>query len=103
MGVDGACSGIRSTQAVFMLALFFGELHRLCVRGRLGLLVSGLAIALLLNIVRTSILVTLAPRGAVSPYRRNGMTRRASLFCSAVSSSSGQWRPGSQRGKTLKS
>ncbi len=66
VGVDEACSGIRSTQAVFMLALFFGELHRLCVRGRFGLLASGLLIALVLNIVRTSILVVLATRGGIA-------------------------------------
>ena len=66
VGVDEACSGIRSTQAVFMLALFFGELHRLCVRARFELLASGLLIALVLNIVRTSILVILAARGGIA-------------------------------------
>ena len=66
VGVDEACSGIRSTQAVFMLALFFGEYYREGVRARLMLLAGGLFAALLLNIVRTSILIGLAAHGGTA-------------------------------------
>jgi len=63
VGLEEACSGIRSTQAVFMLALFFGEYYRHGVRARLALLAGGLLAALLLNIIRTSVLVGFAAHG----------------------------------------
>ncbi len=66
LGIDEACSGIRSTQVVFMLALFFGEMCRLRVGARVALLAGGLAIAMLLNIGRTSILVGLAAHGGIA-------------------------------------
>ena len=66
LGIDEACSGIRSTQVVFMLALFFGERHRLRRGARFALLAGGLAIAMVLNIIRTSILVGLAARGGLA-------------------------------------
>ena len=62
LGVEEACSGIRSFQAVLMLALFFGELHRLATCRRIALLAAGLATAMVLNIVRTSLLVFMAAR-----------------------------------------
>lgn len=65
LGIEEACSGIRSLQAVLMLALFFGELHRLTVFRRVALLVAGLATALLLNILRTAILVFMAARHSI--------------------------------------
>jgi exosortase/archaeosortase family protein len=65
LGVEEACSGIRSLQAVLMLALFFGELHRLTLIRRVTLLVSALATALLLNILRTAILVFMAARHGI--------------------------------------
>ena len=53
IGVEEACAGLRSLQSVWMFALFFGELHRLSVWGRLRiLLVAGLA-AMTGNIART--------------------------------------------------
>ncbi len=73
LGIDEACSGIRSTQVVFMLALFFGELCRLRLGARVALMAGALAIAMLLNIARTSILVGW-PRMAASPCRKSGMT-----------------------------
>jgi exosortase len=62
LGVEEACSGIRSLQAVLMIGLFFGEIHRLPVLRRFTLVLAGFAAALLLNIVRTCILVYLAAR-----------------------------------------
>src|SRR5439155_487491 len=38
VGVDEACSGIRSLQATLMISLFFGELYSLTVKRRLGLM-----------------------------------------------------------------
>jgi exosortase len=56
VGVDEACSGIRSFQATIMGSLFLGELYRLRWLQRFGLLVGGIFLAFCLNVVRTLIL-----------------------------------------------
>ncbi len=56
LGVDEACSGIRSFQSTLMAALFLGELYLLRVPIRLLLVVAGLGAAFLLNVCRTLIL-----------------------------------------------
>lgn len=60
VGIEEACSGIRSFQASLMLALFFGELERLTRRRRLGLVLVGWALALIFNLGRTLLLVAVA-------------------------------------------
>ncbi|TAL05961.1 MAG: exosortase/archaeosortase family protein [Verrucomicrobia bacterium] len=62
VGVDEACSGIRSMQATVMLSLFFGELYRLRPQRRLDLVMVGLFLALFFNLLRTSLLVFVAAR-----------------------------------------
>lgn len=57
VGIDEACSGIRSLQATLMIALFFGELNRLRVARRTGLVLVGVALALVCNMARTFVLV----------------------------------------------
>ena len=52
VGIDEACSGVRSFQSTLMAALFIGELSRLSWAKRLFLLVSGLVLAFLLNCLR---------------------------------------------------
>src|SRR5262245_14848142 len=42
VGIDAACSGVRSLQTAFMVSLFLGELYRLSLYRRLGLLAAGL-------------------------------------------------------------
>lgn len=59
LGVDDACSGIRSFQSGIMAALFLGELFGLRWMGRVFLIVAGLAAAYALNIARM-ILLSLA-------------------------------------------
>ena len=56
LDVEEACSGIRSLQGVLMSAVFLGEMHRLRVPARLGLLASGVVLAMATNIVRTTVL-----------------------------------------------
>ena len=56
VGVDEACSGIRSFQSTLMAALFLGELYLLRWRPRLVLVLGGLALAFAFNVVRTFIL-----------------------------------------------
>jgi len=62
VGVDDACSGIRSFQACLMLALFFGELHRLSVARRMALLFAGVACSFVFNLGRTTLLTVVAWR-----------------------------------------
>jgi exosortase len=62
LGVDEACSGVRSLQAALMVALFLGEFYRLRTRPRFLLLAMGFFVAMLTNIVRTSFLSISAAR-----------------------------------------
>jgi exosortase len=57
VGVDEACSGIRSFQATVMVALFLGELFRYAFIRRIFFLLSGVALAFACNVVRTIYLV----------------------------------------------
>jgi exosortase/archaeosortase family protein len=66
LGVEEACSGIRSLQATIMMAWFFGELHFLRLRQRLIILVVGLFSALLTNIIRTVALSLIAAKGGMA-------------------------------------
>lgn len=62
VGVDEACSGIRSLQATLMLTLFFGELYRLTVPCRVLCVVTGFAIAMACNLGRMLLLTWVAAR-----------------------------------------
>jgi exosortase len=57
VGVDEACSGIRSFQAAVMVALFLGELFRYAFSRRLLFLLGGVTLAFGCNVVRTTYLV----------------------------------------------
>ena len=65
VGIDEACSGIRSFQATLMIALFFGEFYRLRWCRRWWLLAAGPALALLFNFMRTLVLVSVAARAGL--------------------------------------
>lgn len=70
LGVEEACSGIRSLQATLMMALFLGELYRLRRRDRCALLGLGLGLALLTNALRTIFLSVVAARAGLSEASR---------------------------------
>lgn len=53
LGVDEACSGVRSFQSTLMAALFLGELYRLKVLFRVALLIFGWVAAFILNVGRS--------------------------------------------------
>ncbi len=53
VGVEEACSGLRSLQAGIMMALFLGEYHRFDTRRRLALTGAALVFALISNLLRT--------------------------------------------------
>jgi len=57
VGVEEACSGVRSLQTTLMAALFLGELFRFGTIRRVVLLVAGLALAFLCNLGRSFFLV----------------------------------------------
>lgn len=71
IGVEEACSGIRSLQATLMAGLFLGEYYRLrgAVR-RGGLLLAGVALALTTNLLRTFFLVWLSVREGSEAFAR---------------------------------
>ncbi len=66
VGVDEACSGIRSFQATLMISLFLGELYRLSVFRRVVLCFAGFALAFGFNIGRTFLLVYVASRDGIA-------------------------------------
>jgi exosortase/archaeosortase family protein len=57
VGIDNACSGIRSFQATVMISLFLGELFRYGLLRRLFFLGSGLLLSFACNVARTTFLV----------------------------------------------
>jgi len=70
VGVNEACSGIRSLQTSLMIGLLFGELKRLSVLRRVALVACAVAIALLANFVRAVFLVQIAATENLSEVGR---------------------------------
>lgn len=56
LGVEDACSGIRSLQSTFMLSLFFGEFYSLTKWRRVTLVLAGVGLAFIFNLGRTFLL-----------------------------------------------
>jgi exosortase len=64
VGIDDACTGVRSLQATFMISLFLGEFYLMKVWQRFFLIGLGAVLAFFCNIVRTFILCMIgATRG----------------------------------------
>jgi exosortase len=59
VGIDEACTGIRSLQATFMVSLFLGEFYDFTILRRVVLVVAGAFLAFFCNLVRTFLLVYL--------------------------------------------
>ncbi len=66
VGIDEACSGIRSFQAALMISLFLGELYLLNWLQRLGLVIGGFIMSFVFNVGRTALLVWVASRKGVA-------------------------------------
>ena len=66
VGVDEACSGIRSLQATLMIALFFGDLFRLRWGRRLACVLAGFFLAFLFNVGRTTLLSFVAAKSGAA-------------------------------------
>ena len=69
LNVEEACSGIRSLQTAFMMSLFLGELHRLTVLRRVGLVAASFGVAFVMNILRTLLLAFLTTGAAGTAER----------------------------------
>jgi len=70
VGIDDACSGIRSFQATLMISLLLGELYRLTVLRRTALCLAGFALSFFFNVGRTSLLAWVAARDGVEAISR---------------------------------
>ena len=70
VGIDDACTGVRSLQATFMVALFFGEFYRMRFWRRALLVVAGGAIAFVCNIGRTFLLCEVAANSGIAAIHR---------------------------------
>src|SRR5438552_9337317 len=62
IGIEEACSGVRSLQATLMISLFLGELYFFSAIRRIALVVIGALLAFVCNVVRTAILVWVGTR-----------------------------------------
>jgi exosortase len=65
VGIDEACSGIRSFQSSLMISLFLGEFYRLAPWRRMVLVPAGFLLALVFNVCRISFLTCVAARQGV--------------------------------------
>jgi exosortase len=66
VGVDEACSGIRSFQTSLMISLFFGEFYAMGLWRRLLLLPCGFALAMVFNIGRMCFLTIVAAKNGIA-------------------------------------
>jgi exosortase len=66
VGIDEACSGIRSFQSSLMISLFLGALYQLRVGWRTLFVVIGFLMAMVFNVIRTSFLTYVAAREGVA-------------------------------------
>ena len=86
VGINDACSGIRSFQSSLMISLFLGEFFLFNWRRRVLLVPVGFALAMLLNLCRASLLTWIAAKkgvGAIAEYHDEaGLT--ILLVCTAL-------------------
>ncbi|MGH8164961.1 MAG: exosortase/archaeosortase family protein, partial [Rhodanobacteraceae bacterium] len=66
VGIDDACTGIRSLQATLMVALFLGAFYRMNLRRRILLIVAGALLAFVCNIGRTFLLCEIAADSGIA-------------------------------------
>ena len=88
VGVNEACSGVRSLQTSLMIGLLFGELKRLSVAKRVVLILGALAIAIVANFARALFLVWIAATRSIAAVAEwhdfAGYTIVAVVFCGSL-------------------
>ena len=86
VGINDACSGIRSLQSSLMISLFLGEFYFMKWPRRLFLIFAGFFLAMFFNACRTSLLTFLAAKKGIDAIARyhdeTGMT--ILLACTAT-------------------
>jgi exosortase len=80
VGVDEACSGIRSFQATLMGALFMGELYRMRWPVRVLFAAGGVGLAFVFNVLRTFILTWRASTAGLAALEKWHDTAGFSIF-----------------------
>jgi exosortase len=70
IGIEEACSGVRSFQATLMISLFLGELYSFNVARRVLLVIVGALLAFVCNLIRTAILVFIGAKQGTSAIAR---------------------------------
>lgn len=66
VGIDDACSGIRSLQSSLMISLFLGEFYWLSKLRRILLVPAGFVLAITFNVCRTSFLTFMAAKKGIA-------------------------------------
>jgi len=66
IGIEEACSGVRSFQATFMISLFLGEFYSFNIARRVLLVVTGALLAFICNLVRTALLVWIGAKRGIN-------------------------------------
>jgi exosortase len=66
IGIEEACSGVRSFQATLMISLFLGEFYSFGAARRVLLLVAGALLAFVCNLIRTAILVFIGAKNGTN-------------------------------------
>jgi exosortase/archaeosortase family protein len=70
VGIDDACTGVRSLQATFMVALFLGEFYRMNIGRRCLLVLAAGLVAFVCNIGRTFLLCEVAANSGLDAIHR---------------------------------
>jgi exosortase len=70
VGIDDACTGVRSLQATFMIALFLGGFYRMNLTHRCLLVLAGALVAFACNIGRTFLLCEIASNSGIDAIHR---------------------------------
>ena len=70
IGIEEACSGVRSLQATLMISLFLGDLYSFGVVRRTCLVIAGALLAFLCNVARTAILVWIGAGRGISAMEK---------------------------------
>jgi len=65
VGIEEACSGIRSLQVCLMISLFLGQIYQFGIGKRFGLVIAGFGLAVFFNLIRTFTLVCIASQSGL--------------------------------------
>jgi exosortase len=91
VNVEEACSGIRSLQTAFMMSLFLGELHRLSVARRVGLVAASFGAAFFINLLRTLLLTYLTASTGSAERWHDPVGVAAMIICLAAIWGISEW------------